>query len=1071
MKDERKEVEGKEEKIKVLFWNIAGLRKKENDFWEYIKKFDVIGMTETWLEEDGWKKLEERMPNEFVWRCQAAVRDKKKGRAKGGIITGVRKGMQEGEESKIKETGMLERKIIIGEGKWRIITVYSGGIKETRKSIETAIKLTEEERLIIGGDFNARMGEKGKRIGMDQMSGKNRRRETKDKKEDARGRELVNMIEERGWDVLNGNTVGDEKGEYTYVGPRGETVIDYVVVNEDAWAEIEDFRVEERVESDHMPLVVEIKGEETKKEEETERKTERAVWTEIGIRNYRRRIEGMVFDAEEVNEKVKELREKIATATEKCEIKIRKGRGMGRINDWWNKECTELKREARKELRKWKKGKGTKEQYKCALGKYKSKCKERKVERRLEEEMKIKAIKNEQEAWMYINKERERRVNVCENIGMEEWREHFMQQFEGCECRRVAEWRRGVEGSGEKAMDEIRMEEVERQIRKLKKKKAAGSDRIQNEAWIYGTEGVKERLREVVNDVWRGRGFPLEWREGLICPIYKKGDKKNITNYRGITLLNTGYKVYAMCLEERLEKEMDELNVLPDGQAGFRKGRSTTDNVYILDHLVQKYIEKKSGGMYALFVDMRAAFDSVDRERLWVCLRKRGVDEHLVRRMEEIYAETRNRVRVNGKESECFWTERGLRQGCPLSPMLFAAYIGDMEEMFEKAQAGGVVVGRMKVWSLAYADDVVLLAMDEKGMKEMMGSLGRYMRRKKLFVNVEKTKMMRFRRGGGRRKEVEWRWEGEKIEEVTIFKYLGYNFSASGSDRVHVIEMVKKANKVMGMVWGIGERKFGHDYRRRVMMFDSLIKSMLMYGAEVWGWKEQEKLESVQIKYLRWVLGLDRETPGYIVLEETKRDKLRVEAGKRAIKYEENLRHRVECKILQECWREKMRDDGKGALKEREQFYRRCGYVSSEIERMREDGRQMREEIVMRDRDVQKQERRARINESRYNAAYNKIMTEELPLYLGRENGKERKLIARFRCGNEERENRYWMKEDDRICRLCGEARETVEHLSRECVELKEREENTEYLLKEDGRGVEWMKLVVNKRRKMGWEE
>jgi hypothetical protein len=81
-----------------------------------------------------------------------------------------------------------------------------------------------------------------------------------------------------------------------------------------------------------------------------------------------------------------------------------------------------------------------------------------------------------------------------------------------------------------------------------------------------------------MNGVWKGEGFPQEWKEGIICPIYKKGEKDTASNYRGITLLNTAYKVYAMIVEERLMKKMNERGVLPDGQAGFR----TMDNVYRL---------------------------------------------------------------------------------------------------------------------------------------------------------------------------------------------------------------------------------------------------------------------------------------------------------------------------------------------------------------------------------------------------------------------------------------------------------------------------------------------------------
>jgi hypothetical protein len=120
---------------------------------------------------------------------------------------------------------------------------------------------------------------------------------------------------------------------------------------------------------------------------------------------------------------------------------------------------------------------------------------------------------------------------------------------------------------------------------------------------------------------------------------------------------------------------------------------------------------------------------------------------------------------------------------------------------------------------------------------------------------------------------------------------------------------------------------------------------------------------------------------------------------------------------------------------------------------------------VQRDRDVQVQERRTRIRESRYNGKYEKIITEELSKYLGRESRKERVTIARFRCGNEERENKYWNEDRIRVCRMCGEKKETIEHLLNECVELRERDESREEMLNEDGRGIEWMKNVEWRRR------
>jgi hypothetical protein len=99
------------------------------------------------------------------------------------------------------------------------------------------------------------------------------------------------------------------------------------------------------------------------------------------------------------------------------------------------------------------------------------------------------------------------------------------------------------------------------------------------------------------------------------------------------------------------------------------------------------------------------------------------------------------------------------------------------------------------------------------------------------------------------------------------FKYLGYTFNQRAMDKAHRRETVRKPNKVVGCVWGIGERKWGGDFRRRMMMFESMAKSELMYAADIWRWKEQEEVEKVQEKYLKGVLGVDREAPGYIVRE------------------------------------------------------------------------------------------------------------------------------------------------------------------------------------------------------------
>jgi 16S rRNA G1207 methylase RsmC len=103
-----------------------------------------------------------------------------------------------------------------------------------------------------------------------------------------------------------------------------------------------------------------------------------------------------------------------------------------------------------------------------------------------------------------------------------------------------------------------------------------------------------------------------------------------------------------------------------------------------------------------------------------------------------------------------------VRSGCSLSALLFTIYVVDMDEMLDKAQAAGSVV---------FANDLVIAAKNEREMKETMRSLGKYVRKKKLEVNIEKTKMMVFNKRKRKSEENEWNWEERKIEEVNEFKY------------------------------------------------------------------------------------------------------------------------------------------------------------------------------------------------------------------------------------------------------------------------------------------------------------
>ena len=218
------------------------------------------------------------------------------------------------------------------------------------------------------------------------------------------------------------------------------------------------------------------------------------------------------------------------------------------------------------------------------------------------------------------------------------------------------------------------------EVERLREEKAMGGDGIPNEACKCGGEGALEIAWEIYKRVWRGEGWPKRWKEGLTVPIVKKGEGRTVEVYEGVTLMPSLCKIYTTILTRMLEEEVAEKGMIPQNQTGIRKGLGTVDNVYVLNYLVNKRVAKKHCKLVAMFVDLRAAFDSVDRRVLLRALEKRGVRKGLRERVEEVYRETMIRAKVGEETGEAFWTGKGPRQGCPLSPILFNILTADLAE-------------------------------------------------------------------------------------------------------------------------------------------------------------------------------------------------------------------------------------------------------------------------------------------------------------------------------------------------------------------------------------------------------
>lgn len=139
----------------------------------------------------------------------------------------------------------------------------------------------------------------------------------------------------------------------------------------------------------------------------------------------------------------------------------------------------------------------------------------------------------------------------------------------------------------------------------------------------------------------------------------------------------------------------------------------------------------------------------------------------------------------------------------------------------------------------------------------------------------------------------------------------------------------------MREVWGIGKRMWGNDWERRLWLYDTLVWTVMDYGAEVWEWKKRKEVEEVHDGFLRWTMGVDWRTPGYMIREELDTWMMRGKAGKRAWEFEKRLKEGRGGEIARRCWEKMTERWRKGRIKgkceqERRDFFRERGIKEGE---------------------------------------------------------------------------------------------------------------------------------------------
>jgi hypothetical protein len=384
-------------------------------------------------------------------------------------------------------------------------------------------------------------------------------------------------------------------------------------------------------------------------------------------------------------------------------------------------------------------------------------------------------------------------------------------------------------------------------------------------------------------------GYPSSWAKGAIAPVPKsKGSLDNQDDYRGITVGIALSKLYSMVLLHRMDRWAEANNMRARGQAGFRHGRGTPDNAVVLNHIIDKY-RKQGKAVYAGFIDFRKAYDCIKRPLLWECLQSLGVHGCFLDSLRSMYENVQMCVRVDGNVGECFGSEIGLKQGDPLSPLLFGLFIDRLEKLFDDMLGAETGVKLKDVWLkvLLYADDLVLLAETPQELQLMMDKLHLFCQYNDMTVNTKKSECVVFNKSVlTDQRDVTVTYDGDKMVFRSRFVYLGMLFEENeGSKNAQDRLLVKGRGAMYAMLRRCSELGIDN-VGIKCRLFDALVRPVLCYGCEVWGPSIlahgvtvaksgfREKLECLHRDFLRQCLGVRKSVPDLALMVELRRDPL-----------------------------------------------------------------------------------------------------------------------------------------------------------------------------------------------------
>lgn len=356
----------------------------------------------------------------------------------------------------------------------------------------------------------------------------------------------------------------------------------------------------------------------------------------------------------------------------------------------------------------------------------------------------------------------------------------------------------------------ITEKEIKNVVLKLKNGKAFGNDGILNEYIKNTIDDLMPIYVKLFNIILDTGIIPDTWSLGIMVTIYKnKGSKSDPEMYRGITLNSCFSKTCSAILNNRLNDYAEHVELITKSQAGFRKGFSTVDNIFVLYSLITIYFSQGKK-LYCTFVDFKCAFDNVWRSGLWQKLQKSNIKGKIFTVIYNMYQNIKTRVKLGNEFSEYFISHTGVKQGENLSPFLFSLFLNDLESFFEENNVEPLcnttklceesIQMYIKLFLILYADDTALMAESSDGLQKTLNCFEKYCDLWKLTVNTNKTKVVIFSKKKVRQNQ-NLKIKGQNIEIIDSYCYLGMLFNYNGNFCTARKKITEQAHKALFAVY------------------------------------------------------------------------------------------------------------------------------------------------------------------------------------------------------------------------------------------------------------------------------